>query len=135
MKKTTLFCIFAILFIFTLSAFAQTPEIVNGLNYLYATQNPDGSWDAAESSADGVPATVATIGALQELDETLSQNYIDAVLWLQSLELDMSDDISNRLNVLAAGDSDRDMLLSFLDGIYSGAWGGYEDFEANNLIQ
>ena len=45
----------------------------------------------------------------------------------------MSDDISNRLNILAAGDTDRDMLLSYLDGIYSGAWGVYEDFEANNL--
>ncbi len=80
-----------------------------------------------------MPATVAAIGAMQELGETASQNYVDAVSWLEGLDLDMSDDLAGRLNVLAGGDADRDILLSYLDGIYSDAWGGYDDFEANNL--
>ncbi len=113
------------------SAFAQTPEITNGLVYLTSTQNLDGSWDS--DTTDVLPATVAAIEAMQILGETSSQNYADAILWLQSQTLDTTDYLSERIHALSDAGTDLDVVISYFDGIYTGAWGGYESFDSNNL--
>jgi subtilase family serine protease len=132
MKKalfTQVLLIISMLFIS--KVFAYTPEITNGLDYLTSIQNMDGSWDS--NITDTLPATTAVIETYQVLGETTSQNYTDAVSWLQSEAIDTTDYLSERVRVLRAGGADLDMILSYLDSIYTGAWGGYEDYESNIL--
>ncbi len=46
MKRILLIIIFVFSLINANAVIAQTPEITNGLSYLTATQNLDGSWDS-----------------------------------------------------------------------------------------
>jgi subtilase family serine protease/squalene cyclase len=131
MKRTTILFIFIIQFLLIPSAFAQTPAITNGLNYLTSTQYPDGSWGDETSSTDNIPATVSAIEAMQALGETSSQSYTGAVAWLLSQPLDTTDYLSERTNALLVL-TDYDLFLSYLDE-FTDAWGGYDDFEVNNL--
>ena len=52
MKRTAVFLVLIIQFIFVPNIFAHPPEIANGINYLSTTQNPDGSWGSDTSSTD-----------------------------------------------------------------------------------
>jgi hypothetical protein len=49
MKRTAVFLVLIIQFIFVPNIFAHPPEITNGINYLSTTQNPDGSWGSDTS--------------------------------------------------------------------------------------
>lgn len=133
MFKRTIYLTCIFLLFFSAPTSAQSPQITNGMNYLLATQNPDGSWGGDASSVDILPATVSVIETLQVLNQTGTQNYSNAVLWLQNQTLETTDYLSERIHALAVAGTDRDLLLSYLDEIYTGAWGGYLDFEANNL--
>ncbi len=111
MKKTTVLYFIAILLIFIPVAFAQTPEVTNGLAYLDSVQNPDGSWGDVASSTEVMPATASVIEAMKELGETSSQNYNDAFTWLQSQSLETTDYLSERIHALSAAGIDQDSLL------------------------
>lgn len=127
-------CIAAVFicFLFATAALAQTPQITNGLTYLSSTQSPDGSWGVAETNTDNLPTTCAALEALRSLGQTSSPAYYNAVLWLQSQELETTDYYSERIRALASAETDIDSVLSYLDELLY-AWGGYEDFDANNL--
>lgn len=114
-------------------ASAQSPQITNGLNYLTTTQNHDGSWGNEISSVDILPATISVIETLQILKQTTSQSYSDAISWLYGQNLETTDYLSGRLHALSVAGTDLDLLLSYIDEFYTGAWGGYKDFEVNNL--
>ncbi len=133
MRKFLLILLFITFIIIFNIAFAQTPEITNGLNYLYSTQNPDGSWGDETSNTEPLPATTEVIETLQTLNEPSSQSYTDAVLWLQNQSINTTGHLSKRIHALSDGGTDIDVLISYLDSIYTDAWGGYLDFEANNL--
>ncbi len=129
-KKVILFFLLQLIVVPT--AFAQTPEITNGLSYLTSSQNPDGSWGDDTSSTEPLPATTSVIETLQILNETSSQNYTDAVSWLQNQTLETTDYLSQRIHALSDTGTDKDVLVSYLDDL-TGAWGGYLDFEVNIL--
>ncbi|MBM4137588.1 MAG: hypothetical protein FJ241_12275, partial [Nitrospira sp.] len=98
MKKAILSLVFILPFILTTTAFAQTPAITNGLNYLISTQNPDGSWGNETSNTEILPSTVSVIETLQILNQTNSSNYLNAVSWLQLQGLETSDYLSPKLS-------------------------------------
>ncbi|NOZ68618.1 MAG: hypothetical protein GXP46_05115, partial [Deferribacteres bacterium] len=108
-------------------------EITNGLAYLNSTQNPDGSWGDETSDTEVLPATVAVIAAMQALGETSSQNYNNAISWIQNQSIETTDYLSRRIHALSVAGTDEDMVLSYIDETYTNAWGGYEDFDVNNL--
>lgn len=115
MKK----CIFSLVVVlvvgFTQICFAQTPEITNGLSYLNSVQNVDGSWGGDSSASEQVPATLAALETLQQLELTTDSSYFSASSWLQNQNLTTSDQIAGRIQTLLAGGADLDILLSYLD--------------------
>lgn len=127
---TFLLVILSVIF-FCKVSFAQTPEITNGLNYLFATQNPDGSWNGTFERGP-FSATVNVIETLAILGQGNTAAYSNAVSWLQSQTLETTEELSDRINILSSADADRDLLISYLDAM-SGAWGGHADYNINNL--
>src|SRR4030042_154795 len=111
---------------------AQTLEITNGISYLNATQNPDGSWGSETANTEIFPSTVSVIETLQVLNQTSTSNYTNAVIWLQSQGLDLSDYLSERIYALSVAGTDVDLLIAYIDEL-SFAWGLYEGFGVNNL--
>ena len=122
MKRTVVFCLLAIILIIVSNTYAQTAGISNGLLYLITTQNPDGSWGDDTTGAQTLPSTTSVVETMNALDETSTQNYIDAVSWLQSQTLDTTDYLSERIHALSAAGTDQDVLMSYLDEIYTEAW-------------
>ncbi len=133
MKKAVACLLFIILLLGNTTTFAQDQEIINGLNYLISTQNPDGSWGGAPSSSEVLPSTVTVIETMLELGESSSQNYFDSVSWLENQNLYTTDYLSARIHALSVAGTDEATLLTYLDTIYTDAWGGYADYEVNNL--
>ncbi len=133
MKKLSGLFVLLIFSIISSISFAQTTEITDGLNYLTSTQNVDGSWSDAASSTEVLPGTVAVLETMHELGEVSSQNYLNGVTWLQNQTLDTTDYLSERIHALSAAGADELTLLVYLDSIYADAWGGYADYDANNL--
>jgi len=113
-------------------SFAQSQQITNGLNYLLSIQNPDGSWGTDVSGTEIIPATASTIETLQALNQTNIPNYSGALSWLQSQGLDTTDYLSERIHALSVSGADSNLLISYIDQL-AYAWGGYDDFDANNL--
>lgn len=111
---------------------AQLPTITNGLSFLTDTQNPDGSWGNDSTDTELLPSTVSVIETLQVLNQTGTSNYTNAVTWLQSQGLDLSDYLSGRIHALSIAGTDRDLLLSYIDELEY-VWGVYDDFGVNNL--
>ena len=119
MKWAVVFLVLVIQFVFIASGFAQhPPEIINGIDYLSAIQNADGSWGDDDSCTDILPATVSVIDTLNMLDETGTTGYADAVSWLKNQALETTDYLSERIGALSAPGTDNDLLLS-----YRGDWG------------
>ncbi len=114
------------------SSYAQIPEITNGLNYLTSVQNQDGSWSDTAINTEVLPATVAVVEALKALNLQNSPSYSNAQLWLQSQNLTTTDFLAERIHSLTVAGTDKDQLLSYFDRL-SYAWGGYDDYDVNNL--
>ena len=132
MRRSAILVVFLIQFTVASFATAQTPAITNGLNYLAATQTPDGSWGNDASNAEVLPATTAAIETLQVLNQTGIPQYPTALSWLQSQNLETTDYLSERIHALTVSGADSDLLLTYMDQL-SKAWGGYDDFQVNNL--
>jgi subtilase family serine protease len=132
MKRTAVFLVLIIQFMFVPNIFAHPPEIANGINYLSTTQNPDGSWGSDTSSTDILPATASVLEALNTLGETDTLHYSDAVSWLENQSLETTHYLAERIAALSASGTDSDVLLSYFDDL-SYAWGGHEDYALNNL--
>ncbi len=130
MKRLSMKLYLIVFMLLITNAFAQTPEITNGLNYLSTTQNPDGSWDS--NTTDILPATREVLETFQILNETSSLNYTDAIAWLQNQNLETTDYLSRRIYAFLVGGTDIDVLLSYLDELEL-AWGGYDDYKVNIL--
>ncbi len=118
-------------FILASIVFAQSTQIEGGLDYLYSTSNPDGSWGRS-GSLKNLPTTATVIETLQLLNETNSPNYTNALSWLQSQSLDTTDYLSERIYALSVAGGDSTLLLSYIDSA-SYAWGGYDDYDVNIL--
>ena len=132
MKRTAIFLSFIFQFIFISTVFAQSMQITKGLSYLTSTQNSDGSWGNDSTDTELLPSTVSVIETLQVLNQTGTSNYTNAVTWLQSQGLDLSDYLSGRIHALSIAGTDRDLLLSYIDELEY-VWGVYDDFGVNNL--
>jgi len=112
-------------------SFAQSTAITDGLNYLISTQNPDGSWSGT-STRGMFPTTVASIETLSLLGQQNTPIYANAILWVQSQGLEISDNLCDRIYALSVVGMDNDLLISYFDEL-TGAWGGYSGFNINNL--
>jgi len=133
MKRGIIFFICFIQIIFISSAFAQSTQITNSLNYLISTQNPDGSWGTDISGIEILPSTVSVLETLQVLNQNNTSNYTNALLWLQLQGLETTDYLSERIHALSVAGTDEDLLISYVDEIYTGAWGGDDSPDVDNL--
>ena len=113
-------------------AYAQSPAITNGLNWLNSTQSADGSWGSDVSATDSVQATSAAIESLAVLNNTASPNYVNAANWLTAQEVDTTRYFAERLSILPTFTADKDTILLSFDQL-SHAWGSYSSFTINNL--
>ncbi|MHB8845006.1 MAG: CARDB domain-containing protein, partial [Nitrospirota bacterium] len=116
-----------ILTLLPLCAYAQSPAIDAGLGYLTTSQNSDRSWGGAGGSTGTVASTVAVLDTMKLLNQTDLYEYTGAVSWLQKQDLDTTEHLSERINVLTIGGADATKLLSYLDSLMN-AWGGYNDY-------
>ena len=112
-------------------SYAQSQQLTNGLNYLLSTQNPDGSWNGTLNRGP-FSATVNVIETLLVLRQQNTAAYSNAVLWLQAQDLRITEQLSDRINTLSAAGTDKNLLLSYIDSA-TGAWGGYDSYDVNNL--
>lgn len=127
-----MFLVMAIQFIFASVVFAQSPQVISGLNYLTATQSPDGSWGTTLSGVDILPSTCSVLETFQLLNQTSTQNYSSALIWFESQPLDITEYLSDRINLLLISGADSELLVSYFNQIFN-AWGGYGDgYKANN---
>ena len=119
--------------ILALSVFpVKAQQIQAGLSYLNSSQKPDGSWGNETTNTEIFPATAEVVETLKALNQTGTPNYVTAISWLQSHSLETTDYLSKRIYALSIAGSDKDLLLSYLDELVS-AWGGYDDYQVNNL--
>jgi len=132
MKRGIIFLLCFIQLIYISTAFAQSTQITNGLNYLSSTQNPDGSWSGTVIRGM-FPTTVASIETLSLLGQGNTAGYSNAVTWLQSHNLETTDYLAERIHALSTPGTDLSLLLLYLDEVYTAAWGGYKDCEVNNI--
>ncbi len=82
-----------------------------------------------------LPTTVAVIETLSALEQSNSPNYANAVSWLQAQQtqdMTSSDYLSERIHALAFGGADDDLLLVYVD-VFTGAWGGDDSPDVDNL--
>jgi hypothetical protein len=86
---------------------AGSQPIVDGIDYLLATQNPDGSWGDDASGAEILPSTIAAIETLKALNQADTQAYSDAILWLQSQDLETTEYYAERIHALLVGGTER----------------------------
>ena len=70
--------------------------------------------------------------ALDTLGETDTPHYSDAVSWLENQSLETTHYLAERIAVLSASATDKDLLLSYIDEL-NYAWGGHADYALNNL--
>ena len=54
-------------------------------------------------------------------------------LWLQTQGLDTTDYLSGRIHALSVAGADNTLLISYIDETYTNAWGGYDEYDVNNL--
>ena len=134
MRKKCLYiaCAMVILFLVTPFALAQSPSISSGLNWLTSAQNADGSWGGDSSTTDSVPATSAVIEAFTVLNNSSSQNYMNAASWLTEQQINTTRYLAERLSIFPTSNADKYTILLYLDEL-SRAWGGYDDFTVNSL--
>jgi len=133
MRRALIFIVVILTAVITNPVYAQNTAITNGLNYLTSTQNPDGSWGDGATVTEILPATVSVIETMQVLSETGNQSYNGAVSWLEGQALETIDYIAEKIGVMPGAGTGVDLLISYLDGIYTGGWGGYGGYDANIL--
>lgn len=104
-------CFFASIILPAKFIYAQSPEIVSGINYLISVQNADGSWGGAVSSSEPVPATISVIETLQSLDLSTDSSYSSASSWLQNQNLTTTDQIAGRIQTLLSGGAELFLLI------------------------
>jgi uncharacterized repeat protein (TIGR01451 family) len=131
MKKAMVY-LFLFQFLIISSVSAQPPEITNGLSYLTSIQNPDGSWGSEITGTETIPSTASVMESFKSLNQTGTASYTNALSWLQAEGIDTTDYLSERIHALSVAGTDDDLLLLYLDEFVS-AWGGYDDYETNNL--
>src|SRR4030042_3067453 len=130
--KKALTLLFLCYFLFVFTAFAQTSEITNGLNYLTSTQNTYGSGGNDLSNTEILPSTVSVIETFQVLNQTGISNYSNALIWLHLQGLETTDYLSERIHALSVSGTDQDLLVSYLDDM-TGAWSGDDSPDVDNL--
>ena len=117
-----------IVFCLPLITHAQTAEVSNGLTWLKAAQNPDGSWGARNTLRD----TSAVIDTFKLLGES-SSSYLTAMAWINSTPQESHDYIARRLVSLNDGGTDinADLQELLVSQNLDGGWGYAAGFKSN----
>ena len=131
----TLFVALSILF-YEGVAYAQSPQVTSGVNYLKTTQNADGSWGGTQTSLNGVfPTTIVALDALRALEPSASANQASAIAYLSAQELEVTPFIAARVISLAgtggSGATAVDAPIARPDA--DSGWGTSEGFDGDTL--
>lgn len=131
-KRARFFAIVLLTVLFSISlSYAQSPQITKGLNYLFSSQNSDGSWTGTLNRGT-FSTTVNVMETLSLLGQGNTPVYSNAVSWMQAQNLAITEQLSDRINILADAGTDGNLLVSYYDS-ETGAWGGYDGYEVNNV--
>ncbi|MEN8135666.1 MAG: carboxypeptidase regulatory-like domain-containing protein [Thermodesulfobacteriota bacterium] len=114
------------------TGFAQSVEVSNGVAYLVASQNGDGSWGNFSANTEEILATTTVLEALDVLGETGSAAHQSGSSWLSGQNLVTTSHLSRRILANSSVSSDSTELVSLLDDMRK-AWGGAEDYDVNIL--
>jgi prenyltransferase beta subunit len=117
-------------------AYAQQANIDNGKAYLRTTQNPDGSWGGTDFSlTDVFPSTSTAVDALKVVEATASTNQTNAIQYLSTQTVDVTDYLSRRIvSLTGTGTStatDLTTVLTFKNT--DSGWGGALGFTSDIL--
>jgi len=123
--------ILSVLFItsfITSHAYAQSQEVINGLNWLKINQNADGSWGELSNLRD-TTTVIDTFRLLGDSDGA----YLNAVNWIDGISVESNDYNAKRiLSMSETGldlTSDIQQLVSFQNP--DGGWGYFPGYESN----
>jgi hypothetical protein len=134
MKRLIFVSIVQVLFFSLLTAhisFAQSVEVSNGIAYLVANQNGDGSWGNLSANTEEILATTTVLESLDVLGETGSATYQTGLSWLSKQNLITTDHLSRRILASSSVNNDTE-LVALLDDMRK-AWGGAEGYDVNIL--
>lgn len=128
LKVTTIF--FVVLFVLA-SAFAYSPPIENGISWLSATQNPDGSWG---NNADFTILDTSTVLDTFKYLNVSNSAYSNGVTWLSSQSPLTTDFLSRKVISLYMAGTNVSTDLSTLVNRRNldGGWGG--DADSTSMI-
>jgi hypothetical protein len=111
-------------------AYAQLPQISNGLSYLTFSQHADGTWETEASLVETTTSTVSVLETLKILNQTTGSSYSAGISWVEAQTPEPVAHIAERIRLL--GLADVDALLPAIDPA-AGGWGGDDGYETNNL--
>ncbi|WP_459816951.1 prenyltransferase/squalene oxidase repeat-containing protein, partial [Geotalea toluenoxydans] len=123
-----------ILLLWTATAEAQSPAIVNGVAWLKAVQSSDGSWTNSSSSSTDFYTTASVLESFATLGDT-SAAYTNGLTWLQTADAKSTTYLAPRIKLTntLGGDATNDLntLLSYRNS--GSGWGGYLIQESSNF--
>ncbi len=134
-KIVLTFIVTLILFLIATYVHAQA-DITAGLNYLRTTQAVSGNWKQTSSSLNGViPTTSTTLETLRLLEDPASPNQDDAILYLVSQTIEVSDFLSRLIVSLTGTGEDTSVALATVLAARNSddGWGGTNGYTSNLL--
>jgi len=131
-KNVLIFAVFILLSIISYSAFAQSPQISNGLTWLNSSQTTTGNWPQVVTSE--YHSTAAALDATYALEPT-SSIYTTGLAWLGSQVVSPTDYLSRQIITLkrAGQDASNELATLLLYRNASGGWGGDAEY-LNDII-
>ena len=118
-------------------SFGQGTAIENGINWLKANQNSDGSWDGLpESLTTTFHSTAEVLNTFYCLGKTGEQAYLNGIQWIGGQDvLSYTDYFARQIKVLAESEKDVteqfNILLSYQNP--DGGWPGYPSYSSEVL--
>ncbi|MCA9961768.1 MAG: VCBS repeat-containing protein, partial [Anaerolineales bacterium] len=109
-----------------------TPE--DGLTYLYATQNVDGSWGGSATALNGLfPSSSIVVQALRDLEATATSNQQNGIQYLAGEATDLTPFLAQRILALAGSGQDvsADVAALLARQNLDGGWGTLPGVESN----
>jgi prenyltransferase beta subunit len=107
---------------------AQSNSIANGLSWLLASQNPDGSWSQGERKYLDTYSVIEALLYLNADDTVIARG----VSWLSNQNAENSDDLTHKIILLSSAGEDTSSDLQALVGLMRGdnGWGAGRDFSS-----
>jgi hypothetical protein len=137
------FCLGALIIALVLfcctTAYSNSLQIENGLQWIIASQNQTGSWGNADNSLNPLTteyfASAAVFETLRVLDQSNTSSYQNGILWLQAQKDDNTAYLAYKIGILQSSGidiiTDLNTLLSYRNS--DNGWGGYLKYTNSNF--